>query len=201
MRWASFAIGIVLCCIGSGIALGQSPSSPMGGGNPPTSAPPHANPAVPPASGTTASTQPAGTSAPTPPANSADAGAPTQPVTRLTAIIHSLRNDRGLVRCALHNDSNAFPTNSRRAVAHAASSISNRTGRCEWTNIRPGGYAVAMHHDEDSDDHFDTGFLGIPLEGYGFSNDARPFLGPPSWNSARFNFAGGQMTLRIRAQY
>jgi uncharacterized protein (DUF2141 family) len=36
-----------------------------------------------------------------------------------------------------------------------------------------------------------------PEEAYGFSNGARGTFGPPSWQDARFRFAGGDETVEI----
>ena len=46
-------------------------------------------------------------------------------------------------------------------------------------------YAIAIYHDKNSNDEFDT-FLSIPKEKFGFSNDAKVFLGPPSFSEASF---------------
>ena len=52
-------------------------------------------------------------------------------------------------------------------------------------NLEEGYYGIAIYHDENSNDEFDK-FLGIPQEKYGFSNDAKVFLGPPSYDDASF---------------
>jgi uncharacterized protein (DUF2141 family) len=41
----------------------------------------------------------------------------------------------------------------------------------------PGDYALAVYHDENDDHDFNRTALGLPAEGYGFSNDA-----PPPWD-------------------
>ena len=46
-------------------------------------------------------------------------------------------------------------------------------------------YAVAIYHDKNSNGEFDT-FLSIPQEKFGFSNDAKVFFGPPSFDEASF---------------
>jgi len=53
-----------------------------------------------------------------------------------------------------------------------------------FENLPPGRYVVTAYHDENDNDEFDTNFLGLPEEGYGFSNDAPVTLGPPSFNEA-----------------
>lgn len=65
--------------------------------------------------------------------------------------------------------------------------------------LATGTYAVAVFHDENGNGEFDQGFFGIPLEDYGFSNDALAFLGPPSFSDAAFALRteGGHITVRL----
>ena len=46
-------------------------------------------------------------------------------------------------------------------------------------------YAIAIYHDKNSNNKFDT-FFAIPQEKYGFSNNAPVFFGPPSFEEASF---------------
>jgi uncharacterized protein (DUF2141 family) len=43
----------------------------------------------------------------------------------------------------------------------------------------------------------DSNWLGIPTEGYGYSNDAKAMLGAPSFSAAKFSFDGGALDLTI----
>ena len=65
----------------------------------------------------------------------------------------------------------------------------------------PGLYAVAVYHDENDNHHFDRTLIGLPAEGYGFSNDAPVRLGPPSFASARFLVRPGDNRIAIRLRY
>ena len=49
-------------------------------------------------------------------------------------------------------------------------------------NLKEGYYAMAIYHDENSNNEFDT-FLSFPEEKYGFSNDAAVFLINDNWDS------------------
>ena len=55
-----------------------------------------------------------------------------------------------------------------------------------FKNIQPGTYAIAIYHDENANREFDRNFLGMPSEDYVFSNYAKGFLGPPSFEAAMF---------------
>lgn len=68
----------------------------------------------------------------------------------------------------------------------------------------PGTYAIAVYHDENGDRRVNRNLLGIPTEGYGFSNDAEPSLvppGPPRHEDASFGIGGEAKTLTIRLRY
>ena len=53
-----------------------------------------------------------------------------------------------------------------------------------FKNLPAGDYAVSALHDEDGDGAMKTGFLGFPLEGYGFSSVKKVPLGRPPFDSA-----------------
>jgi len=57
-------------------------------------------------------------------------------------------------------------------------------------DLPAGKYAIASYHDENGNGKLDTNALGIPEEGYGFSNDARGMFGPPKFSEAVFEFDG-----------
>jgi len=65
----------------------------------------------------------------------------------------------------------------------------------------PGTYALVMYHDANGNGVLDQGPFGIPLEGFGFSNNVRPFLMAPSLKSASFFAGAGDTRLQIRLHY
>jgi uncharacterized protein (DUF2141 family) len=64
-----------------------------------------------------------------------------------------------------------------------------------------GVYALVMYHDANANGVLDQGPFGFPLEGYGFSNNVRPFLMAPSLKSASFYAGPGDTRLQIRLHY
>lgn len=65
----------------------------------------------------------------------------------------------------------------------------------------PGTYAIAVYHDENNDRDFNRTFIGLPNEGYGFSNDAPALVGLPSFDDARFDVPEDGRRLHIRMRY
>ncbi len=74
------------------------------------------------------------------------------------------------------------------------------TTACFALNV-PGAYAVALFHDENGDGHLNTGTLGIPTEGAGFSNNPTLYFGPPSLEKVRFALHPGDNSVDVRVKY
>lgn len=62
-------------------------------------------------------------------------------------------------------------------------------------------YAVEAYHDANADREFDRNTLGMPTEGYAFSNDAPSRYAKPSYDAARFMVKPGDNTIRIKIRY
>lgn len=60
----------------------------------------------------------------------------------------------------------------------------------EFKNVPVGTYAISAYLDENGNSTLDKGSFGIPKEKYGFSNNARGQLGPPSFKAASFELSG-----------
>ena len=56
--------------------------------------------------------------------------------------------------------------------------------------LPPGTYAIGIFHDANLNNQLDNYFFGVPREQYGFSNNARGFMGPPSFEDAAFSVEG-----------
>jgi len=63
--------------------------------------------------------------------------------------------------------------------------VSGDKEQVTFTNLPDGEYAVKMYHDENDNMELDTNILGIPSEGYGFSNNKGQF-GQPDYQDASF---------------
>lgn len=67
--------------------------------------------------------------------------------------------------------------------------------------LKPGRYAVIAFHDENDDGKLGSTPWGVPLEGYGFSNNARGFLHAPSFAAAAFKVTDLAATATISLIY
>jgi uncharacterized protein (DUF2141 family) len=104
---------------------------------------------------------------------------------RLVVKINGLKNDQGTVKIALCNSPENYKDD-RAPYKAAIIEIRNNQAIAVFDNLQTGNYAIKAFHDENNNDDFDTNFLGIPKEDYGFSNNVKGLFGPPSWNEAKF---------------
>src|SRR5688572_10781370 len=85
--------------------------------------------------------------------------------------IINLKNDKGQISLELLDANN-------QSVKSARDSIKNRKCTIILDNLKDGKYAIRYIHDENANGKLDTNWMGIPVEGYGFSNDAYGTFGP-----------------------
>ena len=114
--------------------------------------------------------------------------------------VTGLRNNNGDVRCGLYNSAATFPKSGQEFMGVQAS-IANQQANCVFSNVAPGLYAVALFHAEKGETKLRTGFFGQPEEGYGFSRNATGTMGPPSFNAAAYNYAGGNSVWPVAITY
>ena len=68
-------------------------------------------------------------------------------------------------------------------------------------DLPPGTYSVALYHDENGNNKMDTNFIGIPKEGWAFSNNAKGSFGPPSFEKTSFEVAADDVEMQLRMNY
>ena len=78
--------------------------------------------------------------------------------------------------------------NYQNAKPESAASVTARQGTnsISFNNLEQGEYALRFFHDENDDGEMATNLLGLPVEGYGFSNNAVPNFGPVSYEDIKF---------------
>jgi uncharacterized protein (DUF2141 family) len=115
----------------------------------------------------------------------------------LTVNVDNVRSGKGTIHLSLFAAASEWPDNSTREHDRI---VPAQPGRVVIRfDLPPGIYAANGYHDENGNGKLDTNFLGIPEEGYMFSNDVRPVLSAPSFESASFRLPpeGGAITIHL----
>lgn len=83
---------------------------------------------------------------------------------------------------ALYDSAEGYAGN--RMFATKTVSMPTGTARLSFTGLVPGRYALRAFADENGNGKLDTNLMGMPIERYGFLNDARGNFGPPGFDAA-----------------
>jgi uncharacterized protein (DUF2141 family) len=119
----------------------------------------------------------------------------------LTVEISGLSSLDGNVCLTVFNDSRGFPSDERRALNAECVAISAEPLRVTFENLAYGSYAIAAYHDSNMDTQLNQGLLGIPTEGFAFSNDAPVRTGPASFQDAVFVLSQRDTTIQMQMRY
>ena len=124
------------------------------------------------------------------------------PCPGISVKILNIRNSTGTVACALFESPEGFPSEYLRSATNVmVIKIRKSQARCDFQDIPPGTYAMAVVHDENMNGKLDTNWLGVPTEGYGFSSNAKGVLSAPSFSAASFKYDGRNVELTMSLQY
>lgn len=106
----------------------------------------------------------------------------------LTVAVTGINSDAGEIGCALYGGADGFPMEPSKATEQWLDA--QKTGvQCQFADLDPGVYAVAVSHDFNGNRQTDTNFLGMPKEPWGVSNNARPRFRAPSFDEAAVQLA------------
>ena len=120
----------------------------------------------------------------------------------LKVTITRLHNNNGEVLVSLFKNEIGFPDNAAKAYGKEKGFIVEKTSTIIFKNVPPGTYAIAILHDENKNQKMDKTIFGLPIEGFGFSNNATAPFGPPSYKKASFKHtASGPTEIQVKTKY
>ncbi|WP_159107195.1 DUF2141 domain-containing protein [Azospirillum sp. B4] len=128
-----------------------------------------------------------------------DPGNPDQ--VRLQVSVSGMRNGKGNVTITIYPDDAKHFLDGAYKVARQIVPVTLPATEACFALPQPGTYAVALFHDENDNGHFDTTMLGIPAEGYGFSNNPTLYLGPPGLEKVRIPLQAGDNHVVVQMKY
>ncbi len=119
---------------------------------------------------------------------------------KLIIVIKNLKNTSGNLNVALYNSYKAF-ANKSTPFKGASVAVTDFTMTIRFDSVPPGVYSIAAFHDEDKNGVLKTNQLGIPVEGYCFSNNIGTSMGPPDYNKIKFVYSGKNRTIALYMTY
>jgi len=120
---------------------------------------------------------------------------------RLQVSVTGMRSTAGNVTITIYPDEPSHFLDGAYKVARQLLPVTLPVTRACFVVAAPGYYAAALFHDENNNHHFDTTLLGLPAEGYGFSNNPKLYFGPPALSQVRFAAHPGDNPIAIQMKY
>jgi uncharacterized protein (DUF2141 family) len=121
--------------------------------------------------------------------------------TWVNVAVDGVRNGNGLMAVSLYpDDSSKFLVRKGSLYTSRVDATAGTTRVCVFLP-RPGVYALAVYHDENASRKLDRSGLGLPAEGFGFSNNPSTLAGIPAFRSVRLNVARTGLGARVHLRY
>lgn len=115
--------------------------------------------------------------------------------------VHGIRNAHGTVKASLYGpDPNTFLVKGKKADKEREPAEEGSMTLC-MAAPEMGRYAVVVYHDENDNHKFDRNWVGLPIEGFGVSNDPTLYLAPPSFEEAAFEVNGDLTNVDVEIKY
>ena len=103
---------------------------------------------------------------------------------------------RGAVMVALFDSEAAYGKST--PVKAARVPVGAGPVKASFNGLPAGRYAAKAFHDVDEDGALDVNAFDMPIEPYGFSNNALPRFGPPAWSEAAFTVSDAPVAQTIK---
>lgn len=119
---------------------------------------------------------------------------------QLTVIIHGINKVKGELIIGLFDNKSDWLKKGKEFSVKTIE-IKSKEETIIFDNLPDGEYGVSVCHDQNSDGKCNRGIIGYPVEGFGFSREAKVFIKAPGFKKASFIITGStteNITLRYR---
>jgi uncharacterized protein (DUF2141 family) len=90
----------------------------------------------------------------------------------LVVTVNDVAVHKGQLKMALFDSAAAWDGKAK-AIAQQAQAATAGSVEFRFADLPGGTYAISVMHDENDNGRMDSNFLGMPTEGYAFSNDPK----------------------------
>ena len=123
--------------------------------------------------------------------DSTNTGSNTSDLTaQISLEVSDFQNLNGNLAIVINNSSEQFTSNTQ-WYKDTTVNVSSDNIIILIKDIIAGTYAISLFHDENLNGELDLGFLNIPEEGFGFSNNPTILFSQPDFNDCKFTIENG----------
>jgi len=111
-----------------------------------------------------------------------------------------IRSNKGLIAIGINNSPEGWPRKPDMDPNWKKTGLENGTMKVKVEGLRYGTYAVSMLDDENSNLEMDN-FMGMPKEGFGFSNNVKVKMSAPKFEACAFEIDEPDKKIVIQVRY
>lgn len=117
---------------------------------------------------------------------------------KLEITVTNIDEAKGTIRVGLFKDDETFLKDAAfgKVVKAAKGEV-----KVVFENLPAGKYAASVIHDSNENEKLDSNGIGIPKEGFGFSNNAMGMFGPPGFEKASFDLDSAPKNISVKLKY
>jgi uncharacterized protein (DUF2141 family) len=120
---------------------------------------------------------------------------------KLTVQVTGARSAKGEMAITLYpDDAKQFLAPHKKLERVRTPAQAPVTTACFWLPAA-GYYALAVYHDENGNQKFDRTIVGLPAEGFAFSNDPPTATALPPFKAVRFKAGEGETRIHVKLKY
>ncbi len=115
--------------------------------------------------------------------------------------ITDIRNHKGVIRISVYTAEKEYPYHPAKTYLVKKDSLAYGKIKTSITDLYPGYYGMCILDDENNSGQMESNIIGIPLEGFGFANNIKPFLKRPDYDRIVFHLFPGVNHIQLIIRY
>ena len=115
--------------------------------------------------------------------------------------ISNIRSKNGDILLSLYTAADQYPYHPMKTYVVKKDSLKNGHLRTVIGDLSPGLYGLCLLDDENRSGQMENNRLGLPLEGYGFANNVKPFVKRPDFDRVQFRLEPGTNHMQLVIRY
>ncbi|MFA5816996.1 MAG: DUF2141 domain-containing protein [Bacteroidales bacterium] len=124
-----------------------------------------------------------------------------QEKTTLDIEINNIRNHNGVILLSVYTGPEQYPYHPAKTYEVKKDSLAKGIIHTSIKDLRPGQYGLCLLDDENRSGQMENIMIGIPQEGFGFANNAKPFLKRPDYDRILFKLFPGINRMQLIVRY
>lgn len=119
----------------------------------------------------------------------------------ITVEIDNIKTNTGQIIISAYTSEKEYTDNPKHFFKFDKKNVQNGKLKCIIRDLPPGKYTFSLLDDNNKNDKMDYNFVGLPKEGYGFSNNLKPSIkGAPNFTECLLNISS-YTTIKMSMQY